>query len=238
MSQLTNRNTVSIKFILNKLLRDEPYIPELNLGDAIEWAGECINLLGINSLYVSDICKIDIKDYRGVFPSNFKKLEAIREVDTNIALSETTRKFPKGQSSDSIAINELDFDIKENVIFTGFEKGTIECKILKYNLDEEGFPLIPDEERTINCIYWYIAQKVAWKQFAIGNMPQGIYDRIDQQASWYMGSARYKGKTPNKQKMQSIMDQQMQIVPNQFLYRHSFVNLENIENIKLNDKEA
>lgn len=231
MSQITESKFVSLKFILNRLLHDEPYITDINLGDAIEWAGECINLLGIKSLYKTFTCTVDIKDYRGKLPLNFKDIEAIREKESKVALNDSTNKF----ATEEDGRQKLEFEIKENIIFVGFETGTLEIKYKGYNLDEDGFPKIPDDERVIKCIYWYIAYKIAYPKWAMGKLSDKLYLHVEQQNLFYMGSARYKGKTPNKMQMQSIVDQQMQIIPNRFLYRNNFANKGNIEKITIGD---
>src|SRR5690606_12844330 len=98
-----------------------------------------------------------------------------------IALKETTSKLQFPQTTTSRQKLPLDYEIKENVIFVGFETGSIEMEVLGYRLDEDGFPLIPDEERTIKCIYWYIAQKVAYPKWAMGKLPDKVFSYVDQQ---------------------------------------------------------
>ena len=234
MSQLDTTNFVSIKYILNRLLRDEPYITEINLGDAIEWAGDCLNALGITELFSICYTTVKIKDYRGAFPSNFKSIEAIREVSYGKGLKVSLNKFPHSSENYKNALNSLGITIDNGVIFTGFKEGEIEIKYTGYNLDEQGYPKINDDERLIRCIYYYIAEKKAYQKFVMGKLPQQIYDRIEQQSLFYLSSARYKGKTPSKLKMQSILDQQVQLVPNQDLYSDNFVTLQNIEKLKIN----
>lgn len=229
-----SKNQVSIKFILNRLLQREPYIKQLNLGEAVELTGEFINSLGIQDLYKFYICQVSIINYKGELPGNFYDIEAIRESNSKLNLNETIGKFSIDTDKENDLINdEFDFDIKENIIHVNFKEGNLDIVFKGYKLDEEGFPTIPDDERIIKGIYWYIAHQKAYEAFMRDEISQVKYQKIEQEHLFYLGSSRYKGKMPNKMRMQSIVDQQMKVVPNMNLYRDSFLDKSNIENYKI-----
>lgn len=224
---------ISIKQVLNRILSDEPHIKSINLGDAVEWAGTCLNLLGVNSVHKSYICTVSIENYRGELPENFKDIEAVREVHSNVGLTETINKFPYSETENTKKINELKIVIEEDIIKTEFETGTLEVRYIGYNLDEEGFPKIPDEERIIQLIYWYITYKETYKLWVLGKVKDSLYVKTEQEYLHYMRSARNNEKIPDKTQMQAIVDQTLQLVPNQYKYTNNFVDLENIDKIEL-----
>lgn len=224
---------VSIKHILNRLLKDEPYINEINLGDAVEWAGNCLNRLGSNSLFSFTICTVAISECKGLLPTNFKDIEAIRESTTGVALAETHNKFPIGKTSNTEIQNELEYDIKGNVIFVEFAEGEIEILYKGYLLDDDGFPKIPDEQRVIDFIYWNIAYSIAYGQWGVGKMTDKLYNHIHQKKLWHGAAARLKLKMPGKRQMQSIVNQSMKLTPDQYLYQNNFVSLRNINRLKI-----
>jgi len=225
-------NFISIKYILNRLLKDEPYINEINLGDAVEWVGDAINRLGSNSLYAMSICEIPIINCKGVLPSNFKDIEAIRDTKTGLGLNETHNKFPSSQSEHTDIINSLEYDIKDKIIYVEFETGTIEILFKGYKLDNDGLPQVPDMQRVIDYIYWNIAYKIAYPLWAMGKMSDKVYTHIHQQKLFHGAAARLKLKIPDKKQMQTIVNQSMQIVPNQQLYQDNFVNIRNVNSLK------
>lgn len=228
-----NGNYVSVKFILNRILVEQPFIERINLGDVVEWTGEFIKYLGVNDLYETYTCEVDITDYRGVLPPNYQSINAIREKSEKLGLKETINKFPKGLNPNTDYQNYADFSIKDKCIFVDFETGTLEISFEGFILDEDGFPKIPDEERIIQGVYWYIVHKIAYGMWMVGKLPNDKFAYIDQKKAFHMASSRYYGKMPSKQKMESIKDQQLRLVPDTNAYKDSFVTLNNIEEIKI-----
>ena len=228
-----NGNYVSIKFILNRLLIEQPFVSQINISEAAEWTGQFFNSLGINDLYQIYPCEVEISENRGLLPTNYKSIKAIREKTDRLQMKETINQFPKGQNPNTEYENYEDFSIKGNVIFTDFESGTLEVLFEGYRLDEDGFPEIPDEERIINGVYWFIAYKLAYKAWMIGKLVDSKFAYVEREMLFYTASARYFGKMPSKQKMESIKDQQLRLVPDTTAYKDSFVTLDNIEEIRL-----
>ena len=224
---------ISIKHILNRLLKDEPYINEINLGDAVEWAGNCINRLGANSLYTFSICEVTITNCKGSLPINFRDIEAIRDTKHGLALAETHNKFPIAQSEHTDIVNPLEYSIVDNIIFMEFDEGTIEILYKGYKIDEDGLPQIPDMQRVIDYIYWNIAHQIAYPLWAMGKLTDKVYNYVHQKKLFHGAAARLKLKLPDKKGMQSIINQTMQIVPNQNLYQDNFVNIRNVNRLKV-----
>lgn len=226
-------NYVSIKHVLNRILREQPFIEQLNLADAVEWAGQFINKLGAEKLYKRYNCEVEILENSGKLPDNFKYIEAIRDKYNNVQMKVSLNKFPHGINSGTHFENNQSYTIRENIIFTDFEEGTLEVVYRGYRLDDDGFPEIPDDERIIEGVYWYIVYKLAYIKFMSDQLSATKFQYIEQMYLTYIRSARYKAIMPNKQEMEAIKDQELRLVPDVDAYKNSFVTLDSIENIKL-----
>lgn len=226
-------NYISIKHVLNRILREQPFIEQINLADAVEWAGQFINKLGAEKLYKRYNCEIEITDNRGQLPDNFKYIEAIRDEYNNVQLKPSINKFPHGINDNTVFENNQAYTIRENIIFTDFEEGTLQVVYRGYRLDEDGFPEIPDDERIIEGVYWYIVYKIAYAKFMVDQLSAIKFQYIEQMYLTYIRSARYKAVMPDKQEMEAIKDQELRLVPDPAAYQNSFVNLDTIETIKL-----
>jgi hypothetical protein len=101
-----NGRFVKIGRILEGLFRDYGWTHEVDWVDAIEWVGECMDLIAAPAQYVDkntdgneaigNPCPIEIKNYRGKLPCDILYIVQAREHDSKIPMRHTTDTFHRG----------------------------------------------------------------------------------------------------------------------------------------------
>ena len=206
-------NYVSVSEILEAVYRDEGYAHELDWGDAISWIGEVIGLIGANKMYVDKTTgnslltpNITIANFRGVLPIDFKSIlpGGVRNVDSNeVAKAATdsfhTRQRITGETAEH-PTNVLTCTIKDNYIDVNLESGTIELAYRAFKVDDNGFPMIPDNERVKLCVKHYITAKLDHRLWRLNKISDKVYAKSEQDKDWYIGSAQsiMKQMTPDQ----------------------------------------
>lgn len=117
---------------------------------------------------------------------------------------------PMFYSSDSHALRyhclDIDFNVdpscgntytlNKNHIFTNFEEGFVEMAYLRIALDDEGYPLIPDDESWIKACEYDIAYRVLLRAAFSGDQRSNILPMIERDRDWYFAQAVNKSKIP------------------------------------------
>ena len=135
---MNEKNFVGIYRVIEGVIRDTEYDLELNINDAIEWAGDIIDQLRIPTSFTTKVTNgldgnpdpIQISTYRGMVPCDFHRSVAAREYTEKIPMRWASDMFhetyPNNNQSDYTEIRFLDnyqYQIIENIIRTSFKDG-------------------------------------------------------------------------------------------------------------------
>ncbi len=98
------------------------------------------------------------------------------------------------------------YQVNKNFIYTNFERGLVEMAYMRIPLDDEGYPLIPDNESWIKACEFEIAYRVFYRDFIAGRMPQGIFMTIERDRDWYLAQAGNTDKIPTQDEAHSWLN--------------------------------
>lgn len=145
----------------------------------------------------------------------------------------------------SLVCKETDFDgiyatcndeytIVENLLRFSFESGQVMISYLKQQLDENGYPMIPDDFSAIEAIENYIKMQVFEEQVELGR--QGAEGRLANAKSdwhWYCGQAMNADKLPQTvDEWQNFADMHNRLIPKRNRYYGFFGAMSHPEKLK------
>jgi hypothetical protein len=149
-------------------------------------------------------------------------------------LSYGSSTFPEGIHC-SDCVNEVSnakdsYIIDYDYIKTSFPTGQICLTYMAFPVDEECFPLVPDDISYKEAMFWYI-----YKQLLLGGWDKPTnkidYNFADQKWSKYCSQARANATFPDIDKMQSFMNQWVRLVPEVNAHSLFFEELNTRENL-------
>ena len=104
------------------------------------------------------------------------------------------------------------------VVTPGYIKTTLKTGyiMLSYQavpVDNEGYPMIPDDESFEEAIYWYINMKLTYPDWKMGRVRDAVY--YDARSSWnfYRKQAYANAMMPNIDQLESIKNAWLRLVP-------------------------
>ena len=145
-----------------------------------------------------------------------------------------TSSFPKAIHCED-CINETanfvdSYIVDNDYIKTSFESGTVCLTYMAFPVDEECFPLVPDDISYKEALFWYI-----FKQMLLGGWDKPTnridYNYADQKWRFYCTQARNAANFPDIDKMESFMNQWVRMVPNINAHELFFEELNTREDI-------
>jgi len=120
-------------------------------------------------------------------------------------------------------------------IYTDFSTGMVELIYSAYKLDDNGFPLLPDNESLILAIENYIKFQYFTILFEMGQIAEKVLDRAEQQYLWYVGQASNSYDTPTEDEAEVIFDAICRLIPDREAFFTNFKYSSNTEQLKLHN---
>lgn len=230
-------NSVSVKQILSKLYRDLKPNNTSWESDAIEWIGEALSFIGVTHGFVEKVVELKVKDNRTPLPADFYTLKAVYYEDTLLPYGRPSAKghdideaiyiAPKDQvlEHSNFQMTRYGSRLYKNInpdgeyytivpgyIQTSFEKGTIHIVYDGWDVDEDGFPMIPDSPFYSSAIQWYII-----RQMMLGGykhpVPDFTFQYVD--AKWEQDCLRAQndGMYPSEDRVRRFNEMWVNLMP-------------------------
>jgi hypothetical protein len=118
-------------------------------------------------------------------------------------------------------------------IYFDFEAGMVEIIYSAFMVDDNGFPLIPDNESLLLAIENYVKVQYFIILFETGHLSEKALERAETQYAWYIGQASNFFSTPTEDEAETIFDSICRLVPDRDAFFTNFKYNSNTERLKL-----
>lgn len=125
--------------------------------------------------------------------------------------------------------HEPSFKTQGRCIYTSFPKGIVGISYKSMPVDEEGFPLLIDNEVYLAALEAYIKKQVFTVLFDTGKLSAGILQNAKQEYAFLAGQLQNEMVMPSVSEMESISRMMNTMIPNMTSFDHGFRNLGNRE---------
>lgn len=219
---------ISAKYIINKLYRDLALEdPNYEL-DFLEWIGEALQFIGSGSQKQKvKGTQLQVTDHKAKLPmglSTILQLRYYKEAeDYWKVISFNPRNFnPHEKDSKNLVVNtEETYSLNPNYIETSFEEGIIELNYTRFPIDEDGYPLVPDNQYFKDALFWYCYKKILLQGYR--SKVQTIdYHFADEKWNFYCGAARNKANFPDIDQYERFKDMWVGLIPKQDIVENGF----------------
>ena len=199
----------SIKRVLDDLL-DHPMLRDLSLDQVVRYTIRFISLNGFPKLYQNKEAVLDIENYRAVLPCDLIAINQVKDYKTQICLRAMTDTFLPAYKR---LLTELSFKTQGQVLYTSFKEGQVEVSYRAIPVDENGFPLLVDNEIYIAALEAYIKKQVFTIKFDQGKVTGPVLQNAKQDYALLAGQLNSEFTIPSISEMQSISNMLTHMVP-------------------------
>ena len=121
--------------------------------------------------------------------------------------------------------SEPAFKTQGRVIFTSFPCGIVKVAYKSIPTDEEGYPMLLNNENYLACLEAYIKMKVFTVKFDTGKISAGVLQQAQQDYAWLAGELKAEMTMPSVSEMESITRALNTLVPQVHHFDNGFRNL-------------
>ena len=234
-----NPNYTSVARVIEKAYERADY-DKINWQRAITKVGEVLALIGVPDLYEEALTIVEVEDYAAPLPDDVYILDMCRFVitDDNTTTGQVTHIAPLIATTDEFyldpalpqttAIEEvgaLSYRVNNEIIQTNFGEGLIQIKYKKFVTDDDGLPMVPDDEKFMRALECTIIEDEDYRMWRRGKIPNAVYQQSKQDKAWAIASARSEAHIPTTDEMESIKNRWVRMIPRVDLHKFGFRSL-------------
>lgn len=210
-----NGKTISLGRIIWKVLKNK-LVTDLSYDDAAESALEFIRLVGAPLAFTNEVATIEINTYKAALPENLINIRGVRLMEGEdsphgpTALRYATDLYHQqvdcNESSEACVDREYTYEVQKGILFASFPTGTAEISYKGIGVDEDGYPLIPDNEKFTMGLEYYILHRYLEGLWALGKITDKVFQYYEQKRHWYMGAANSSMQMQGIDQLESTMN--------------------------------
>ena len=173
-------------------------LQDLTLEQTVGYVIKFNSIFNVPQLYNTKYATIKINEYRGELPCDLIAINQVKDSLSNLVIKEINGTFFNPNTI------ERAFKTQGQIIFTTFKEGEIEVSYRAIPVDEEGYPLILDNEKYKNALELYIKKDRFTNPFDLGKLHHSILQNTQQDYAWAAGQLQSELKTPSLSEWESI----------------------------------
>ncbi len=193
---------ISIGEIIYRI-QEHPLLKSVKKSDIVNHVKTVIELIGVPGLKKEVRVVLLVADYRVKLPEDFLERVASRAIVDSSAIKVNmthntddfavyNKKIAEEIESENITtLNETLFSHKivNGYLYTDFVQGEVELIYRAYEVDENGWPMIPKNESVVLAIENYIKSRYFGILADMNANYERAYQRAEQQYTWYIAQA-------------------------------------------------
>ena len=224
----------SIKVIFDKIMR-HPLLQDLSIETIVDYSIDFMRIVGVPSMFEEKIEKAEVINYRASLPCDYYQIIQIRALDPNHNVLGTFR-----YSSDSFHMSEIKpeysdytYKVQGNVIYMSVPNGLIEIAYQAIAIDDEGYPLIPDNSSFTRALEAYIKKQHFTILFDLGKIGNGPLAQVQQDYAWAVGDCQSEFNRLTIDKAESFYNSWRTLIIRSSEHRTGFLHNGTQEKLKM-----
>ena len=214
-------------------LHDDSLMHDLTLEQAVRHALRFIGKNGLPKMYLDRQATVDIHEFRGLLPCDLISIKQVKDLHSGLCLRSMTDSFnPEHPHHEPELPLQFSFKTEGRVIFTSFPNGQVEIAYRAIPVDDDGFPLLMDNEVYLSALESYITMKVLQQKFRKGDISAQAYQDAQQEYVWDAAQLNSELMIPSVSEMESIARMWNTMIPKMQEFSTGFHSLGNREYLR------
>ena len=204
---------VSLKEIINRVYRQGgDIVDDITEDDVITYTIELIGVVGVPALFEHKVVDLEVKKYKATLPCDFVEEEGVKCCN-NVAFNASTDMYRVEDSKTFMPT----YKIQGDYIVTSIEEGYIRLAYTAIKTDDDGYPMIVDNQSFIRALVSYIIYKRVYTNYINGRLPnENIMERIERDYEFNIAQATQKLTQPTIDEFENVAR-----MMNSFIFKHN-----------------
>lgn len=209
-------------------LADHPMLRDIPFDRIVNYAQQVISLIGSPKLFLDKTAAISIKNYRGELPCDFVSMLQVRGLKDHCEYVSTMDNFHTSPTKpEGVGINS--YKIQGDVIITSREHEDVEIAYRAIPIDEDGWPMLPDNEPFLLALEAYIKMRRFNILLDQGQISYNVFETAQKEYMFRAGQAQSSLVMPSYDEMETITNVWNNLIPRMSAHRTGFSTEHNKE---------
>ena len=233
-----NGKLVSMGTILWRVLR-QPAAEGLTYEQASEFALEFIRLINAPLTFIDVVTHpLELSEYKLDLPPNLINIRGVQYVgetgeSDGIMMRYATDIYHVDMKNNTEEEHSEYTYVTQGCMLTASKrKGSIKISYKSIAIDEDGYPLIPDNESFKMGLEYYILHRFLEPLWIMGKIQDKVFSYIEQKRHWYLGQASSSSIIQSPDHLESIMNGLNRLIVNTSAFDNGYKNFGEKERIK------
>lgn len=232
---VTEIQYTSIRRVLDSLL-EHPLLSDLTLEQAVRHTLRFLSLHGYSDFYKDALADVEIHAFRGLLPCDLISIIQVRDKHTHVCLRAMTDSFNPGlrdyppmperhyhpHTGDihnayiphpHLHYSEPSFKTQGRIIYTSFPEGIVTIAYKGIPVDEDGFPLLIDNETYLNALEAYIKKQVFTVKFDTGKLSASVLQNAQKDYALASANLQTEFLTPSYSEAEALSRYHLSLIP-------------------------
>lgn len=224
---------INIKYILDRILQ-HPLMQDVTFEQAVSYTVDFMRLVGVPNMFFEKTVVIEVSNYRAMLPCDYYKVIQIRKPGgPTFRYSSDSFHMSEYKDFNNRPISDLTYKIQGNIIYTSIENGEIEMSYKAIAVDEEGYPLLPDNSSFTRALKLYIKKEHFTILFDTGKIDFKVLQNVQKEYSWAVGDCQTEFNRLSLDEAESFYNSWRTLLLRDTEHRTGFINNGTKERIKL-----
>ena len=220
---------VKIQEIIDDIM-EHPLLTDVTQERIIKYAARFMQIVGVPNMFEEKTAVLEVTKYKAELPCDFYNILGVRTVEGHHSFRATTDIYHMSEDKRPRDFyRDLTYKIQGNYIFTSLECGKIEVAYMAMPVDEDGLPMIVDNEKYKNALELYIKKRLFTNLFDQQKLHQSILQNVQQEYAFAVGQAQNDLIMPTIDEMEAITNSWTTAIQRVTEHRDGFVNNGNQE---------
>ena len=223
----------NIRLILDKTLK-HPLMQDLSFETVVDYTVDFMRLVGVPNMFLEKTVVIEVSNYRAMLPCDYYKVIQIRKPGgPTFRYSSDSFHMSEYKDFNNRPISDLTYKIQGNIIYTSIENGEIEMSYKAIAVDDEGYPLLPDNSSFTRALKLYIKKEHFTILFDTGKLDFRVLQNVQKEYSWAVGDCQTEFNRLSLDEAESFYNSWRTLLLRDTEHRTGFINNGTKERIKL-----
>ena len=179
-------NYISSKIILEKITKFHIPGADWNDEEIHEWIYEALEMINNNRNLVLDEVQLILEDGKVKLPVEIQEIKQIVTPDTDVRLEESLDGYTLK--------HDYNYLINNGYLYTNLAEDIINVVYSSIPLDEDDYPMIPDDSYFLKALEAYCRFKIGERAYFAGKLMNPQYQTLQQDWLWRLPGATTSGK--------------------------------------------
>lgn len=222
------QNYVNIRQIADNI-QMHPLLSNTTFESIVRYTVDFMRIMGVPDIFIDKIECLELQNYRIALPCDFLEMIQVKSKEGIVYRYSTDSFHMQGTNT----VPDLTYKLQGNILYSSVKEGAIYVAYRSIAVDDEGYPLLPDNASFLRALEMYIKKQSFTILFDLGKIAPAILQNIQQEYSWAAGDCQSEFNRLSIDKMQSLTNMVNRLLIKNNEFENGFKNLGKREQIKV-----